>query len=190
MDRPTHQHFHPWRHAKKHCNWQVTVTGWSENSCIQQLFTDTVVYAQMIIHSASPESITRLPRQQRLYAVHDHPWSMANKAGGEGINCSVEDAMTADWQWHMTLVLTPAAWTGTMLNHWDLWRWCSWEEMAVKQQHKPLLGFSPWHFDLMSNGYIWCTGQTTAKTQQRITQRITQFYSDVRGFCPECLSCK
>lgn len=31
---------------------------------------------------------------------------MANKAGWEGINCLVEDTMTADWQWHMTLVLT------------------------------------------------------------------------------------
>lgn len=35
---------------------------------------------------------------------------MANKAREEGINCLVEDAMTADWQWHLTLVLTPAAW--------------------------------------------------------------------------------
>lgn len=83
---------------------------------------------------------------------------MANKAGGEGINSLVEDAMTADWQRHMTLVLTPAAWTGKTLNHRDLWPWCSWEETAVKEQHKPLLGFSPseqlWHFDLISKGII------------------------------------
>lgn len=42
---------------------------------------------------------------------------MANKTGVEAINSLAEDAMTADWQWHMTLVLTPAVWMGKMLNH-------------------------------------------------------------------------
>lgn len=66
---------------------------------------------------------------------------MANKAGGVGINCLAEDVVTADWQRQMTLVLTPAAWMGKILNHRDLWRWRSWEEMPVKQQHNPELRF-------------------------------------------------
>lgn len=92
---------------------------------------------------------------------------MANKAGGVGINCLAEDVVTADWQRQMTLVLTPAAWTGKILNHRDLWRWRSWEEMPVKQQHNPELRFSPperlWRFDPMSKGYVSFTSQTRRK---------------------------
>lgn len=45
---------------------------------------------------------------------------MANKTRVEVINCLEKDAMTAEWQWHMTFVLTPAVYMGEMLNHRDL----------------------------------------------------------------------
>ena len=56
---PTAQQCHPWSHA---ASIDESTTGPTENSCIEPLFTDTVVYAQMIIHPAAPEPITRLPR--------------------------------------------------------------------------------------------------------------------------------
>lgn len=45
---------------------------------------------------------------------------MANKTRVEAINRLEKDAMTAEWQWHMTFVLTPAVYMGEMLNHRDL----------------------------------------------------------------------
>lgn len=76
---------------------------------------------------------------------------MANKTRVEAINCLAKDAMTAEWQWHMTFVLTPAVYTEAMLNHRDLWCWCSWEETAAKPLIEPTLGPSQQNAELLKH---------------------------------------
>lgn len=76
---------------------------------------------------------------------------MANKTRVEAINCLAKDAMTAEWQWHMTFVLTPAVYMGAMLNHGDLWRWCSWEETAAKPLIEPTPELSQQNAELLKH---------------------------------------
>lgn len=91
-----------------------------------------------IIRPAFLESITSTAEAAQRALPPRNLW-LIKQEGKEIYRCA-EDAMTADWQRHTTLVLTPAPWPGWTLNHGDLQRGCSWEEPAVKQQTQAAAG--------------------------------------------------
>lgn len=142
----------------------------------------------MIIPSASPESITRLPRQQRLHTIRCCRNLWLIKQEGKGINCSAGGCHDS----RLAMAHDTCADSSSL------------DGKDVKSQRFATLVFlgrggcessrrkqatagiqrseQPWRFEPTSgngpdqNGAAEHTGTTS--------------HMDVRDVCPECLSCK